>query len=113
MALFRWLLWGIHRKSSEDRFWPTLPIRVAGPLTGRSRPSRDIAVAPKQTSRIEKADFEPATSFPGSGSRAACIERVLHFATALSCRLPPRARNARFAISFVQWSVYLQPPNDS
>jgi len=31
-----------------------------------SRPSRDIAGARKETFRIEKADLELATSFPGS-----------------------------------------------
>jgi len=65
---------------ANDRF-PELyaPLRAAGsgrqypfgppdPLTGWSRPSRDIVVAPKQTFGIEKADFEPATIFPESAS---------------------------------------------
>ena len=65
---------------------------------GRFRPSRDIVVAPKQTFGIEKADFEPATTFPESASAlhassASCISPLSCLAGSLLAHGMPNLRS--------------------
>ena len=69
--------------------------------TGCSRPSRDIALAPKETFRIEEADFEPATSSP---DRAPALR-----AWSASCISPLRRHaGSLFAHGMPEWRSHLR-----
>jgi hypothetical protein len=102
-------------RSVRARAWPPSamgnpPARYAGRAPAHSAA---LEIRPAECPALRRESVLPPIlrKMPILGSKKhACIERVLHFATALSCRFPALARHARFVISFAQWSVYLQPP---